>query len=255
MASLMDSKLGFGVACAIGAAAGAIGVFFARGIGEPAPPPSAPARTVSWDGPAGPGALALAASPADGLAPAAAGEQPLLDTDGRLKVDLALHRLFDAFLKDGGAPREQELRAWLRRRLQQPALAQAENLAGDYLRYLRAEAALRANTRLEQPAPDGLSTAQAEQMLAWQQQRAQLRERMLGAAVAAAWFGPADAACRTALADWRLARAPAGSEEVDSNELRARRLHGAMLEQRRNEKAQACAAELMERPAAGGPPA
>jgi hypothetical protein len=78
---------------------------------------------------------------------------------------------------------------------------------------------------------------------------------MLGAAVSQAWFGLEDADCRTALADWRLARTPAGSEEVDSNELRARRLHGAMLEQRRNEQAQSCAAQLMDRLAAGGPAA
>jgi lipase chaperone LimK len=165
--------------------------------------------------------------------------------------------VYDTFLKSGagGAPREQELRAWLRRRLGQPALAQAESLAGDYVRYLRAEAELRANERFTQPDPAGMSAAQVEQMLAWQQQRGALRERMLGAAVSQAWFGLEDADCRTALADWRLARTPAGSEEVDSNELRARRLHGAMLEQRRNEQAQSCAAQLMDRLAAGGPAA
>jgi hypothetical protein len=32
---------------------------------------------------------------------------------------------------------------------------------------------------------------------------------------------------------------------VDSNELRARRVHGAVLEQGRNERAQACASRLM----------
>jgi hypothetical protein len=253
MATLFDSKLGFGIACALGAAAGMIGVYYARDAGQP--PPAAPARTVSWDGPVGPGALALAASREGGPGPAAPGEQPLLDDAGRLKVDPALHRLFDSFLKGGGAPREQELRAWLRRRLKQPALAQAENLAGDYLRYLQAEAALRANARFAQPDPAGLSTAQVEQMLEWQQQRAQLRERMLGTAVSEAWFGPEDAACRTALADWRLARTPADSDEVGSSELRARRLHGAVLEQRRNERAQSCAAQLMDRLAANGPAA
>jgi lipase chaperone LimK len=252
--AFLDSKLGFGMACVLGAAAGVMGVAYLR---APAPPPAAPARIASWDGPVGPGALA-AAPPADsGAASAAPGEQPLLDATGRLKVDPALHRVYDTFLKSGagGAPREQELRAWLRRRLGQPALAQAESLVGDYVRYLRAEAELRANERLTQPDPAGMSAAQVEQMLAWQQQRGALRERLLGAAVSQAWFGLEDADCRTALADWRLARTPAGSEEVDSNELRARRLHGAMLEQRRNEQAQSCAAQLMDRLAAGGPAA
>jgi hypothetical protein len=138
------------------------------------------------------------------------------------------------------------LRAYLKRRLAPPALAQAETLAGDYARYLKAEAALRANERFAPFDPAGMSSAQVEQMLGWQQQRAQLRERMLGSAVSQAWFGTEDADCRTALADWRLTRAPVESEEVDSNELRARRLHGAALEQRRNERAQSCAAQMME---------
>jgi lipase chaperone LimK len=250
MASLSDSKLGLGIACVVGASAGVIGVFFARDSGQPEPP-AAPARTASWDGPAGPGMLA-AASPGEGQSPAASGEQPLLDEAGRLKVDPSLRRVFDSFLKSGGPPREHELRAWLRRRLQQPALAQAENLAGNYLRYLQAEAALRANAHLAQPDPAGLSAFQTEQMLEWLQQRAQLRERMLGAAVSEAWFGAEDAACRTALADWRLARERAGSDEVDSNELRARRVHGAMPEQRRNERARSCAAQLMDRLTADG---
>jgi hypothetical protein len=256
MATLLDSKLGFGLACVVCAAAGAIGVVSLR---DSAPSPAAAAaKAASWDGPLGPGAL-----PASSLASTAAGgdgfaavsdEQPMVDAAGRLAIDPALHHLFDAYLKNG-APREQELRAYLRRRLAQPALAQAEQLAGDYLRYLQAEAALRANTRVASPDPSGLSVAQVEQMQAWQQQRSQMRERMLGTAVAQAWFGIEDADCRTALSDWRLAQTPAESEEVGSNELRARRLHGAVLEQRRNERAQSCAAQLMDRLAAGGPAA
>jgi hypothetical protein len=254
MATLLDSKLGFGLACVLCAAVGAIGVVYLRD-GAPLASAAAPAKAASWDGPLGPGALPVSSSAGGGDAFAAvSGEPPLLDAAGRLAVDPALHRMFDAYLKNA-APREQELRAYLRRRLAQPALAQAEQLAGDYLRYLRAEAALRANERIAPPDPSGLNTAQIEQMLAWQQQRSQLRERMLGTAVAQAWFGLEDADCRTALADWRLTRTPADAEEVDSNELRARRLHGAMLEQRRNERAQSCAAQLMDRLAANGPAA
>jgi hypothetical protein len=250
MASLLDSKLGFGMACLLGAAAGVMGVVYLRHADPAAAVPANAtantlARASSWDGPAGPGALAAAvrADSAAASAPAQ-GEQPLLDAAGRLVVDPALHRLYDSFLVNGG--REQELRAWLKRRLAPPALAQAESLAGDYARYLKAEAALRANQRFAPLDPAGMSAAQAEQMLAWQQQRAQLRERMLGSAVSQAWFGAGDADCRTALADWRTMRAPADSEDLSSNELRARRLHGAVLEQRRNERAQACAAQLME---------
>jgi hypothetical protein len=237
------------------AAAGAVGVVSLR---DSAPPPAAaPARAASWDGPLGPGALP-ASSSGGGDAFAArsisGGEQPLIDAGGHLTIDPALHRLYDGYLKNS-APREQELRAFLARRLTQPALAQAEQLAGDYLRYLQADAALRANERIAPPDPSGLSAGQVEQMMAWQQRRTQLRERMLGTAVAQAWFGLEDADCRTALSDWRLAQTPAESEEVGSNELRERRLHGAMLEQRRNERAQSCAAQLMDRLAASDPAA
>jgi hypothetical protein len=235
MASLLDSKLGFGMACVLGVAVGVMATIYLR---DTEPPPAAPARAASWDGPLGPGALVPAAAPAP-----AQGEPPLLDAAGRLVIDPPLRRLYDSFLKNGG--REAELRAWLKRRLGPPALAQAEGLAGDYTRYLQAEAALRASQRLAPPDPAGMSAVQTEQMLAWQQQRAQLRERMLGGAVSQAWFGTEDADCRTALNDWRLMRAPSDADEVDSNELRARRLHGPVLEQRRNERAQSCAARMM----------
>jgi hypothetical protein len=105
---------------------------------------------------------------------------------------------------------------------------------------------MRAQARFTRPDPAGLSDRQVEQMLVWQQERAGLRDRMLGTAVAQAWFGEDDSACRNALEDWRRMRAPEGSEDVDSNELRARRRHGAVLEQGRNERAQACARRLMD---------
>jgi hypothetical protein len=261
MASVFDSRLGFGMACVLGAAAGVMATVYLRDTGpsqNAAAPADPPARVASWDGPVGPGALSAPAA-GDGAAAAAPvpGEQPLLDAAGRLLVDPALHRLFDSFLKNGagGTPRGPELRAWLKRRLVPPALTQAEGLAGDYARYLKAETALRANERFAPLDRTGLSPAQVEQMLEWQQRRAQLRERMLGTAVSQAWFGTEDADCRTALIDWRTMRAPAESEEVDSNELRARRLHGAALEQRRNERAQSCASQLMERLAVDGPAA
>jgi lipase chaperone LimK len=249
MAYLLDSKLGFGAACVLGAAAAIMGVVYLRDGGAPpaAPAPQATA-SASWDGPLGPGLVA----PAAGITAAPMGEQPLAAADGRLVVDQALHRLFDSFL-DEGHLREQALRGYLKSRLKPPALAQAEALAGDYARYLQAEAALRARAR---PAPvdsAGLGAVQVEQMQAWLLQRGQLRERMLGLAVAQAWFGLEDEDCRAAFADWRKMRAPPGSEDVDSNELRARRLHGAVLEQTRNERALSCAGQLMAGLAAGRP--
>jgi hypothetical protein len=238
VAFLLDTRLGFGLTCALAVAVGVMGVVYLR---DTAASPGAPAMSAtaspSWDGPVGPGALA---APAAAGTAALAGEQPLSGADGRLVVDQALRRLFDSFL-DKGKLREQALRSYLRSRLNPPALAQAESLAGDYQRYLQAEAALRARARLAPVDPAGLSVPQVEQMLALQQQRAQLRERMLGMPVTQAWFGAEDEKCRMAFLDWRKMRAPAESEEVDSNELRARRLHGAVLEQSRNERALSCA--------------
>jgi hypothetical protein len=238
VAFLLDTRLGFGLTCALAMTAGVMGVVYLRDAATLPGAPAAPApASPSWDGPVGPGALA---APAAGSTAPPVGEQPLAGADGRLMLDQALRRLFDSFLNNG-KPREQALRSYLRSRLNPQALAQAESLAGDYLRYLQAEAALRAHARLAPVGPAGLSMPQVEQMQAWQQQRAQLRERMLGTAVAQAWFGAEDEECRMAFADWRKMRAPAESEEVDSNELRARRLHGAVLEQSRNERALSCA--------------
>ncbi len=253
MAFLLDNRFGFGLACALAAAAGVMGVVYLGGGATPPAVAAAPAASASpWDGLVGPGRLAASAASAAGSTAPAPGEQPLAGADGRLLADRNLHRLFDAYLNTG-QPREQALRAYLKSRLNPQALFQAEGLAAAYLRYLRMEAALRAQQRLAPIDPAGLSAAQVEQMLAWQQQRAQLRERMLGMPVAQAWFGTADEDCRTAFADWRTMRAPAGSDDVDSNELRARRLHGAVLEQSRNERAQSCAGQLMAGLAADGP--
>ena len=258
MAFLLDSKLGAGMVCAAGIAIGVTAAFWLQDSAAP-PATPAPAAASAWDGAIGPGALAAPApGRADALGMATAGEPALTDAGGRLVIGPPLRQMIDSYvLKDGAGrqARAAELRAYLRQRLAQPALGQAEGLVGDYLRYLDAEHALRAQLRVAPLGEGALDPARVEQLQAWQRQRAQLRERMLGAAVSQAWFGLEDAGCRTALADWRLALAPAESEEVDSNELRARRLHGAMLEQRRNEQAQSCAAQLMDRLAAGGPAA
>ena len=251
MASLFDTRLGLGLATAAAMAVGAGAVLWLQGPGTHQSE-AAPARTASaWDGPIGPGALPRG-MPMD-LAAASTGGQPLVDAGGHLLVDARLHGLFDSYLLQArGAPardareaRVRELRAWLGSQLKQPALGQAIELAGAYQRYLEAEDELRARERFTRPDPGGLTDAQVDQMAAWQQMRAQLRERMLGTEVAQAWFGADDADCSNAFAEWRKQRAPSDSPDVDSNELRARRLHGAVLAEHRNELAQSCAGQLM----------
>jgi hypothetical protein len=249
--AILDSKLGIGLACALAVALGAGGVVWMQrpALRPPALAP-APARAASgWDGAIGPGALPAAPAGAPAPFTAGIGEPSLADAGGQLRIDLRLRSTFDGYLnKSTPAQREAgaaQLHAYLTSRLARPALDQAETLADAYLRYLQAEEALRARERFTRPDAAGLTEAQVDQMLAWQQQRAGLRERMLGTAVAQAWFGTDDAGCRTALADWRKMQAPADSPEVNSNELRARRLHGAVLQARRNEQAQSCAGQLM----------
>jgi hypothetical protein len=236
MASLFDSKAAIGLACVVAVALGAGSVVWLRGGMAPAAAPAV--QRAGWDGPIGPGAIA------DAPPPSVIDEQPLMDGAGNLRVDPALRALFDGYLaKPGGAA---PLRAYLDGRLTPPARRQVADLVDAYVRYLRAERELRAQARFTKPDPSGLSDRQAAEMLAWQQDRAQLRARMLGTAVAQAWFDADDADCRTALEDWRRMRAPADSADVDSNELHARRRHGAVLEQGRNERAQACARRLMD---------
>jgi lipase chaperone LimK len=235
MASLFDSKAAVGLACVVAIAVGAGSVVWLRGGGsEPAAVPAAP--HAGWDGPIGPGVVAAPE-------PAAQDGPPLTDAAGNLRIDPALHTLFDSYLaQPGGAV---PLRDYLDHRLAPPARRQAADLVDAYVRYLQADNALRARVRMTRLDPSGLSDAQLTELLAWQRDREQLRTRMLGPAVAQAWFGVDDADCRIALDDWRKMRAVVGSDEVDSNELRARRRHGAVLEQGRNERAQACAQRLL----------
>lgn len=236
MASRFGSKAAVGLACVVAAAIGAGAVVWLGGGNAPsAAAPAAP--PAGWNAPIGPGAL-----PADAGGPALPDGPALTDGAGNLRIDSGLRTLFDSYLKTGRAV---QLHAYLDSRLKPPARGQAEDLADAYARYLRAEEEIRAQARFTRPDPAGLSEAQVEQMLAWQRERAGLRDRMLGTAVAQAWFGADDGACRSALEDWRRMRAPEGSPEVDSNELRARRLHGAVLEQGRNERAQACVRGLV----------
>jgi len=235
MASLFDSKAAIGLACVVAVAVGAGSVVWLRGEGAaPAAAPAVP--QAGWDGPIGPGVVSAPA-------PATLDGPPLTDAAGNLRIDPALHTLFDSYLaKPGGAA---DLHAYLDHRLAPPARKQAADLVDAYVRYLPADDALRARVRMTRPDPAGLSDRQVTDLLAWLQDRAQLRERMLGTAVAQAWFAIDEADCRIALEDWRKMRAAADSDEVDSNELHARRRHGAVLEQGRNERAQACAQRLL----------
>lgn len=217
-------------------------------------PDAAPvtAAAQAWNGPIGPG-LASSAAPqltALGAHLAAPGEPGLAtDAAGHLVPSLALRSLIDSYLVRGpaaGRPaRAGELRAMFRRTLAAPAAAEAEHIVARYLDYLDAEERMLARERFSAPAAGGLSERDVEHLLAWQGQRAQQRERVLGQVLAQAWFADDDARCGAMLHDWQLQHvAPAPGEELDQAELRERRLHGAVLQERRDADAQRCAAQM-----------
>jgi lipase chaperone LimK len=255
MNSLFDSKLAIGAA-SIGAmalgVAGAVLYVQRANLPHTAPEPAQVAR--AWDAPVGPGQLpgAVSEPPVPDLdLPQAHAPQLALDRGGHLVPDLALRTLIDSFLsKAGGAERKQRapgLRALLKSSLPSPAAAEADRIVTDYLGYLEVEEQLLARERFARADPGGLSPSEVDHLLAWQQQRAQLRQRILGVAVAQAWFETEDSTCAAALEDWRKLREPEdGTQEQDSNELRARRVHGAALEERRNNNAQGCASQIMD---------
>jgi hypothetical protein len=257
MDSLLDSKLAIGAAGAGAMLLGVLAVLhFQRA--DLAPRAAAPAQSASaWDNPIGPGMLggAVREPPMLGIDPQLARDPHLaLDRGGHLVPDLALHTLVDSFLGNStGAERKAkaaELRAFLNGKLQAPAAQDAQRIVSDYLAYLDTEEQLRAHERFTHPDPSGLTDAEVAQLLAYQRQRTQLRERMLGNAVAQAWFESDDSTCANALSDWQRLHQPDDSEEVDSNERFARRRFGAVLEKRRNDFAQDCASRIID-----GPPA
>lgn len=237
-----------------GAALGAmvLSVFAVWQWQRPAAPEAAPvtASAHAWDGPIGPGLASGAAPPLPALgallAPAA--EAGLAtDAGGHLVPTLALRALIDSYLLAGPAAgrreRAEQARALFKRKLAAPAAGEAERIIGQYLDYLEAEERLLERERFSVPSAGGLSESDVEHLLAWQDQRARQRERVLGPALAQAWFAADDARCGVMLRDWQLQHGAPG-QELDPVELRERRLHGAALQERRDADAQRCAVQM-----------
>lgn len=208
----------------------------------------------NWDGPVGAGTLR--AAPGEQSAPVlfrqASSPLPLtIDADGHLKTDLALRRLIDSFLANGPlAERQQralDLRTSLKSTLVAPASNEADHIVTIYLDYLDAQDRFLARERLPAPAASGLTESGVEHLLAWQEQRRQLRQRLLGVELTQTWFATDDARCASVLRDWIKQFGSADpSAETDLAELRERRLHGPALEAIRAADAQSCAAQISQ---------
>lgn len=220
-------------------------------------PAAPPAR--AWDGPVGPGlASSVPADLAPPGAPLEAPREPGLATDagGHLVPGPALRKLFDSWLARSQGPERQaraaQLRAWLRQKLAAPAADEADRIVTQYLAYLETEDQLLARERFGAPGAV-LAERDVEHLLAWQEQRAQRRQRVLGPVLARAWFEDDDSRCGSALREWQKQHvAPPAGQDLDPVELRQRRIHGAVLEQRRDYDAKACAEQLSQGFAAGG---
>jgi hypothetical protein len=246
--ALFDSKLALGIACAGAVAAGVLAVVLWQ---RPADAPAAASAQAagSWDAGVGPGLLS---SPVRDLpaidAQLVRDTKIAVDAAGHLVPDRALRSLMDGFLVKGKQSERQametELRLFLRQSLRPPAAGEADRLVTAYQAYQQAEEQMLSRERFTQPDPDGLSDEQVKHLLAWQRQRADLRQRMLGAAVASAWFDEEDGNCAAVLDDWQKQLAP--PDDDDSNEQLARRRFGNSLAERRNNNAQACAAQIAE---------
>jgi hypothetical protein len=138
------------------------------------------------------------------------------------------------------------LQDYLNRQLAPAAAAEGGRIAGRYTQYLDTHERLLARERFGALAAQPLAERDVERLLAYREQRAQLRERMLGATLARAWFEADDTHCVAALREWQLQHvAPEPGQELDPVEIRERRIHGAALEARRDEDAQVCAARMI----------
>lgn len=134
-------------------------------------------------------------------------EMALTDTQ-QLIAGSALRAIMDSFLlarSDDG--RLQALRDYLMRRLPPSAVQDALQLAEHYSAYLVQHDALLA----AQNFPD---TPDPVRIASWQQQRHQLRVRLLGERVTEEWFGTEDTYLRQALAEaMQPSDSPAGDED------------------------------------------
>lgn len=249
--ALFDSKLAQGLAATGALAVGVVAVVLWQrpDLLQQAAAVPAPAVAQQWDGAVGPGLLS---SPVRDLPSLSLDPQAMRDTKiavdaaGHLVPDRALRHLMDGFLVKGKPSERQamqaQLRLLLRERLKQPAAGEADRLVTDYLAYLDAEQQMLLRERFTPPDPSGLSEQQVQHLLAWQKQRADLRQRMLGTAAASAWFDKEDAGCANALSEWQKQLAP--PDDDDSNEQFARRRYGRRLAEGRNNNAEACAAQI-----------
>lgn len=187
--------------------AAAVLTLWARYAATAATPISAPVP--AWQPARQPaGSQATRASASASAYPAAPAITPDLSLTDKQQLipDFALHKLMDGFLSSRN---EAGLEAHLRRALPADAANEAIQIAARYRAYLTAHAELLAAQHFT--SADAASQ-DLNRLISWQQQRQQLRIRMLGEQITLEWFGSEEAYLEQALEEWRQrseGRAPA----------------------------------------------
>jgi hypothetical protein len=172
-------------------------------------------------------------------------QAPHTAAGGRLIVDGTLHQVYDFFIL-GGLPGDRAshvalLRKYLRRTLPQSASVEAEQIVDRYVLYMNLHDDLLARQSLPQwidlPTP-----AEAERIINWVVQRTRLRETILGADVAKAWFAEEEAVIQAGIAEFdpRGAMTPAQADAAPEQAVqaptgRAARMQEAGREARREQ--------------------
>ncbi|MFS2135159.1 hypothetical protein [Duganella sp. Dugasp56] len=134
-------------------------------------------------------------------APAPPAPELSLADNQELIADFALHALMDSFLLNRrDASRMQALIDHLRRTLPANAAAEAIQIATRYQAYLVVHDELLAAQNF---TSEDVASLDLNRLSSWQQQRQQLRVRMLGERIALEWFGNEETYAVQALDEWR----------------------------------------------------
>lgn len=152
---------------------------------------------------AGPSASAFQTVDAtDAASPDEPTDARLALTENReLVVNSELRELIDSFLLEKpDDDRADQLKAYLKSRLPLPAYGEAMRILERYQAYMKAHDELLLAQRLNLSIG---SDVDIERIEVWCQQREHLRQRMLGAPLARAWYQNDDAQLDQAIAEWR----------------------------------------------------
>lgn len=138
--------------------------------------------------------------------------------DQRLQVNRALHDVIDFFLLGGRsgdrAAHTAVLREYLRSSLPAPAYDDALQVVQHYLAYMDAHDELLARLSIPTPAPGTIfSASDLERVADWLMRRSRLRQTMLGAEAAQAWYEDEETFLLSHLAEMR----ESGNAAVDAD--------------------------------------